>query len=56
MNTTATNPTTPATSKPQSRRINSQNLLAGTKEILIQHADQIYRLRETRSGKLIMHK
>ena len=39
-----------------SRRINSQSLLAGAKEILIQHADQIYRLRETRSGKLIMHK
>ncbi len=40
----------------ESRRISSQSLLAGAKEILIQHADQIYRLRETRSGKLIMHK
>lgn len=39
-----------------SRSISSSSLLEGAKEILIQHADQIYRLRETRSGKLIMHK
>lgn len=42
-------------SEPQ-RQISSRALLDGAKEILIQHADQIYRLRETRSGKLIMHK
>lgn len=45
----------PETSK-ATRSIASSSLLAGAKEILIQHADQIYRLRETRSGKLIMHK
>lgn len=38
------------------RQISSRTLLDGAKEILIQHADQVYRLRETRSGKLIMHK
>lgn len=51
---TATKPKTSITAT--SRSIDSSSLLAGAKEILIQHADQIYRLRETRSGKLIMHK
>lgn len=41
---------------PNLRQISSQNLLDGAKEILIKHADQVYRLRETRNGKLIMHK
>lgn len=48
-------PTTDS-AKSENRQISSQSLLAGAKEVLIQHADQIYRLRETRNGKLIMHK
>jgi len=57
MNTATTQPSNAISDQNSSnRRISSQSLLAGAKEILIQHADQVYRLRETRNGKLIMHK
>lgn len=38
------------------RMIPSQELLAGEKEIWIRHGDAIYRLCETKSGKLILQK
>lgn len=38
------------------RLIRSEELLAGAQEILIEHDGQTYRLRRTRSGKLILHK
>ena len=38
------------------RLIHSQELFAGAQEVLIEHEGQTYRLRLTRSGKLILHK
>lgn len=38
------------------RVIDSSELLAGQHEIWIQHAGEIYRLRLTRNGKLILQK
>ncbi|MGB0722694.1 MAG: hemin uptake protein HemP [Gammaproteobacteria bacterium] len=38
------------------RRIRSEELLRGAREILIEHKDGEYRLRETRNGKLILTK
>lgn len=34
----------------------SEELLGNRKEILIKHGAEIYRLRRTRQGKLILHK
>jgi len=36
--------------------ISSQDLFQGRQEICIEHGDQIYRLRTTRLGKLILTK
>jgi hemin uptake protein HemP len=36
--------------------VNSRDLLQGGRELLIDHAGEIYRLRLTRNGKLILHK
>lgn len=38
------------------RTLLSQDLLQGQVEVLISHGDEIYRLRLTRSGKLILQK
>jgi hemin uptake protein HemP len=38
------------------RRINSAELLAGGREILIDHLGETYRLRHTSQGKLILTK
>lgn len=38
------------------RVMRSQELLQGRSEIWIEHGGQIYRLRQTRSGKLILQK
>lgn len=37
-------------------RFDSQALLRGSREILIQHAGEVYRLRHTRNDKLILTK
>ncbi|MBC7993518.1 MAG: hemin uptake protein HemP [Rhizobacter sp.] len=37
-------------------RISSQQLLAGAKEVLIEHHGTLYRLRQTALGKLILTK
>jgi hemin uptake protein HemP len=36
--------------------IESHALLRGTREVLIRHGDEIYRLRHTRNDKLILTK
>ena len=41
---------------PAVRILRSEDLLAGEKEIVILHGDEAYRLRCTRSGKLILQK
>jgi hemin uptake protein HemP len=38
------------------RKVSSADLMQGATEVLITHRDHIYRLRITRSGKLILHK
>jgi hemin uptake protein HemP len=38
------------------RRLNSQELLGGEEEVIIEHAGQEYRLRKTRQDKLILTK
>lgn len=38
------------------REVDSATLLAGAREIAIRHGDEIYRLRHTRNGKLILTK
>jgi hemin uptake protein HemP len=38
------------------RELTSEELLAGQQEICIRHGEEIYRLRLTRNGKLILHK
>lgn len=39
-----------------SETISSDDLFHGTREIRIRHAGEVYRLRLTRNGKLILHK
>ncbi len=50
----ANEPDVPAT--PPIRRISSQRLLAGERELVIQHMGSEYHLRLTRNGKLILTK
>lgn len=38
------------------RRVASESLLGGGRELEIEHGDEVYRLRETRNGKLILTK
>jgi hemin uptake protein HemP len=40
----------------QPREVSSSDLLQGAKEIWIRHGEELYRLRLTRSGKLILQK
>ena len=47
-------PATPSGRSP--RRIASAQLMAGNREIIIEHGDDEYRLRLTGSGKLILTK
>lgn len=37
-------------------KLTSATLFAGTQEVLIHHNGEVYRLRETRAGKLILTK
>lgn len=41
---------------PESRLLQSEDLFSGRREILIAHGQELYRLRLTRSNKLILHK
>ena len=38
------------------RVLESTDLLQGESEVFIQHGDEIYRLRLTRSGRLVLNK
>ncbi len=38
------------------RTIKSEELLKGRRELLIEHGNEVYRLRLTRNGKLILQK
>jgi hemin uptake protein HemP len=49
-------PQSPPASYHTPREIPSAELLRGEKEIWIRHGEEIYRLRLTRSGKLILQK
>jgi hemin uptake protein HemP len=46
----------PATEANQQREVNSKELMQGTREIIIRHGTEAYRLSVTRSGKLILRK
>ena len=48
--------TTGRTNEGLPRMVNSGDLLAGKRELLIQHRGDIYRLLLTRNGKLILQK
>ena len=41
---------------PKPEVLHSAHLLKGAKEVLIAHGDEVYRLRVTRAGKLILQK
>ncbi|MCF6256253.1 MAG: hemin uptake protein HemP [Gammaproteobacteria bacterium] len=58
MNSKNTTPDTPPVeiTTTDSHRISSQDLFQGRQEICIEHEDQVYRLRITRQGKLILTK
>ncbi len=38
------------------RKVSSEELLQGQQELLILHSGEVYRLRHTRTGKLLLHK
>ena len=50
------NLSTPAPAPNAAQRIDSHRLLAGGRELVIDHAGQEYRLRLTRNDKLILTK
>ena len=52
----APRPAEPAVVQEVLSRISSQQLLAGAKEVLIEHHGSLYRLRQTALGKLILTK
>ncbi len=58
MNSKNTTPDTPPVeiTTTENSRISSQDLFRGRQEICIEHEDQVYRLRITRQGKLILTK
>ena len=56
VNVPQSNRTTPNSSPNGAQRIDSHRLLAGGRELVIDHAGQEYRLRLTRNDKLILTK
>ena len=46
----------PACPTERPRELSSAELLGGQQEVCIRHGDEVYRLRLTRNGKLILHK
>lgn len=49
-------PTTPAQRAHPQADHDSRELMRGSREVLIRHGDQVYRLRHTRNDKLILVK
>ena len=41
---------------PLRRALNSEDLLQGNNEVIIRHRGELYRLRETKNGKLLLLK
>ncbi|MET0229499.1 MAG: hemin uptake protein HemP [Rhodanobacteraceae bacterium] len=56
VNASQSNRSTPSASPNGAQRIDSHRLLAGGRELVIDHAGQEYRLRLTRNDKLILTK
>ncbi len=54
--TEATSPPPLSASTARQRSFSSAELLQGAREVLIQHGSEIYRLRLTKAGKLILNK
>jgi hemin uptake protein HemP len=52
----ATAAAAPAAAPGPARRFSSRALFDGHRELLIEHEGEIYRLRHTRGGKLILNK
>ncbi len=52
----ADKPESPHPARSDAPRWTSQQLLGEAREVLIRHGEEIYRLRLTRNGKLILHK
>ena len=48
--------TVPVPALPSQAAIESNALLRGTREVLIRHGGEVYRLRHTRNDKLILTK
>jgi hemin uptake protein HemP len=46
----------PPMRNPESNALESNALLRGTREVLIRHGGEVYRLRHTRNDKLILTK
>jgi len=46
----------PAIDQPPRRQISSAELFKGQREVLIEHAGEVYSLRHTSKGKLILTK
>ena len=49
-------PQDPASADPTAPLIRSEELMQGQRELLIMHCQEVYRLRLTRNGKLILTK
>ncbi|MCA8983076.1 MAG: hemin uptake protein HemP [Planctomycetaceae bacterium] len=49
-------PVSQALPEPVLKKITFQQLAAGASEVLVEHDGQVYRLRLTRNGKLILNK
>ncbi|HLS83051.1 MAG TPA: hemin uptake protein HemP [Arenimonas sp.] len=49
-------PAAPRTFVTTAPAFDSRELMRGEREVLIRHGDQVYRLRHTRNGKLILVK
>ncbi|MEO1225593.1 MAG: hemin uptake protein HemP [Pseudomonadota bacterium] len=45
-----------ASTLPQGRVLDSAHILAGQREVIIEHEGVVYRLRHTKNGKLILTK
>lgn len=47
-------PVAPALSSTTPRKISSRDLFSGSREIVIEHGERLYRMRITQNGKLIL--
>lgn len=52
----AATPSPPTARPAHPQPLDSHKLFGGTQEVLIRHGNEMYRLRQTRAGKLILTK